>query len=453
MAEFIPFHGLRYNVGKVALADVLAPPYDVIKGDHRARLAARSAYNVVGVELPEGEGDTRYENAARVLDDWKAQGILVRDDPTFYIYEQEFAVPGAAPQDGGSHDGGSSDGVIKKRRGVLGALRLEEFGSGVQPHEHTLSGPKQDRLQLLRATRTNTSPIFGLFNDNDGWVDSVVSATCAVRPICEARDADGITHRLWRLDDDESINCVVAALEDEPILIADGHHRYETALNYRNERRGAVEAAGAEWTGAEPDNYVMMMIVSTSDDGLIVLPTHRLVKGVDAGALDGLLAALGQYFEIEEAPAEGTREAAALLRRMDEPGTEAGDAARLGLHLKGRSYSLRLKPGEAHLSAMDAERSAAYNGLDVTILHTLILERHLGIGPAELAAGGHVAYTIDAAEAFAKVDAGDYDAAFLLRSTPVQQVQQVAAAGDKMPQKSTYFYPKLITGLVLRPLD
>ncbi|MDQ3812327.1 MAG: DUF1015 domain-containing protein, partial [Armatimonadota bacterium] len=186
-------------------------------------------------------------------------------------------------------------------------------------------------------------------------------------------------------------------------------------------------------------------------------PTHRLVKGVDEATLTGLLESLNEYFEIEEMPSASdvAQEAAALLHRMNESDSTAGqsDATRLGLHLKGHSYCLHLRPGQEHLSAMDQSRSAAYNALDVTVLHTLILERLLGIGPAELAAGGHVAYTIDAAEALGKVDAGDYDAAFLLRPTLVQQVQQVAAAGDKMPQKSTYFYPKLITGMVLRPLD
>jgi uncharacterized protein (DUF1015 family) len=428
MAEFLPFHGLRYNCDKVDLCAVLAPPYDVIKGDMRGDLVARSDYNVVGVELPAGEGDAKYEGAARLLEAWTAKSILVRDDPEFYVYAQEFQVPGS--------------GEVRQRRGVLGVLRLEEFGEGVQPHEFTLSGPKEDRLKLLRATRTNTSPIFGLFADNDGWVTSLIANAYTEHPLCEARDAEGVLHRLWHMSDDETVNAMVAALEDEPILIADGHHRYETALNYRNERRDAALAAGHDWTGDEPENFVLMMIVSTLDEGLIVLPTHRLVKNVAADKIDSLIHNLEQYFEVGVLPQSGE---GALPDSSETPCC--------GLHLKGQSYSLRLRPGQEHLAALDAERRTAYNALDVTILHTLILEKQLGIGAAELAAGGSVGYTIDAAEAVRKVDAGEYQAAFLLRPTPIEQVQQVAAAGDRMPQKSTYFYPKLVTGMVLRPLD
>jgi uncharacterized protein (DUF1015 family) len=439
MADFESFHGLRYNTEKVDLAAVLAPPYDVIKGAMRAELAARSEYNVVSVELPEGEGDSKYENAARLLKAWQEQNILLRDDASFYVYEQEFGVPGSAS--------------VAQRRGVLGALRLEEFGEGVKPHEHTLSGPKEDRLKLLRATHTNTSPIFGLYADDDGWVGSLLDVVCSGEPLAQAKDADGIVHRMWRVTDDETVNAIVAALENEDILIADGHHRYETALNYRNERRADVEASGAEWAGSEPVNYVLMMCVSTSDPGLIVLPTHRLVKA-DNDQASRLPEALEQHFEVEELLHENNPDwqAEALLRRLNEH-VPVVNTPRLGMRLQGRSYLLRLRPGDAYLTDMDAGRSEAYNRLDVTLLHTLIMERQLGIGPTELAAGGHVSYTIDAEEAFKKVDAGDYGAAFLLRPTPVEQVQEVAAAGDKMPQKSTYFYPKLVTGLVLRPLD
>jgi uncharacterized protein (DUF1015 family) len=438
MADFESFHGLRYNTEKVDLAAVLAPPYDVIKGGTRAELAARSEYNVVGVELPEGEGDTRYENAARLLKEWRDRDILVCDDASFYVYEQEFGVPGSAS--------------LAQRRGVLGALRLEEFGEGVKPHEHTLSGPKEDRLKLLRATRTNTSPIFGLYRDTDGWVGSLLEVVCGTEPLSEVTDADGVMHRLWRVTDDETVNAIVAALENEDILIADGHHRYETALNYRNERRAAAEAAGEEWAGSEPANYVLMMCVSTSDPGLIVLPTHRLVKA-DSDQISRLPEALEQHFEVEELLQDSGPEwqAEALLRRLNDH-IPTINTPRLAMRLQGHSYLLRLRPGDTHLNDMDGERSEAYNRLDVTLLHTLIMERQLGIGPAELAAGGHVSYTIDAEEAFKKVDAGDYGVAFLLRPTPVEQVEEVAAAGDKMPQKSTYFYPKLVTGLVLRPL-
>jgi uncharacterized protein (DUF1015 family) len=428
MAEFTPFHGLRYNPEKVQLDDVLAPPYDVIKGAMREELLARSEYNVVKVELPEGEGDAKYDNAAMILKGWREQGVFVRDDAAFYVYEQEFRVPGT--------------GEMLTRRGVLGALQLEEFGEGVQPHEHTLSGPKQDRLKLLRATRTNISPIFGLFADNDGWAATLMQTICTdTRPLLEARDGDGITHRMWRLTDDETVNALVGALDDEPVLIADGHHRYETALNYRNE---CAQAAGDSWTGGEPENFVMMLCVSMQDSGLIVLPTHRMVKNVAAETIAALPEKLTAVFEVEKVL--GT--VADLVGLVNE-----GETIRVGMIAPDAQYVLTLKDGAEREALMDSQRSAAYNNLDVTVLHRLILERELEIGTEKLAAGEHVAYNINAEEAAAKVAGGEYAVAFILRPTRVEQVRDCCASGDKMPQKSTYFYPKLTTGLVLRPLD
>ena len=428
MAEFTPFHGLRYNPKKVRLDDVLAPPYDVIKGTMREELVARSEYNVVEIELPQGEGDAKYERAAKVLQRWREGGIFVQDDAAFYVYEQEFRVPGT--------------NEILQRRGVLGALQLEEFGKGVQPHEHTLSGPKQDRLKLLRATQTNISPIFGLFGDNDGWAATLLKTVCTESdPLLEARDGEGIIHRMWRLTDDETVNAFVAALGDEPVLIADGHHRYETALNYRNE---CAQAAGESWTGAEPENFVMMLCVSMQDTGLIVLPTHRLVKNVSPETIASLPEKLTEVFEVEKV----TSSAEDLLGLVNE-----GETIRIGFIAPDAQYALTLKDGAAQKALMDQGRSAAFNNLDVTVLHRLILERELGIDAEKLAAGEHVAYNIHAQEAAAKVRGREYSAAFILRPTRVEQVRDCCASGDKMPQKSTYFYPKLTTGLVLRPLD
>jgi uncharacterized protein (DUF1015 family) len=446
MAEFAPFAGLHYDPTKVNVADVLCPPYDVIKGQMRDDLIARSPYNIVQVELPEatasgssvqgGEAE-KYEAAASTLKQWRESGVLVKDDPAFYAYEQEFAVP--------------SSGEIKKRRGVLGALRLEEFGDTVKPHEHTLSGPKEDRLKLLRATHTNTSPIFSLYDDSDGWVERLLETICDHGPLLEARDENDIIHRLWRVTDDESVNAIVAALEDESVFIADGHHRYETALNYRNERRQAVEASGGTWNGSELENWVMMMCVSTSDDGLVVLPTHRVATGLSTDAVSRSIESLEEHFEVELVATESNAEVQAqeLMARVNADSPRP----RLGVHIAGQSYVVTLREGDAYLNSMEAGRSAAYNTLDVSVLHTLIMEHLLGIDAAALAAGGHVAYTIDAAEAIGKVNRGEGQIAFLMRPTLVSQVQSVAAEGDKMPQKSTYFYPKVITGLVLRPLN
>jgi len=423
MAEFLPFQGLRYNLRKVQLADVIAPPYDVVKGSMRDDLMKRSAYNVIDIELPAGDGDAKYANAEEILQSWRNINILKLDDPGFYVYEQEFAVPGS--------------GDIKKRRGVLGALRLEEFGKGVQPHEHTLSGPKQDRLKLLRATEANISPIFGLYNDEDGWSNALIDVICNGAPQGEATDSDGIIHRLWHVTDDETVNAITASLEEESILIADGHHRYETALNYRNE----CAAAASDWTGEEGANWVMMMCVSTSDPGLIILPTHRAIKNVDAAKVAQLPGELEKYFEVKPLAFDQLEQA---INSESNPS--------IGVILPNATYQVTLKDGDAHLAAMDGERSAAYNELDVTVLHRLILENELGVDAAKLAGGEHVSYTIHAADARQKVLSGEAQAAFLLRPTRSEQVSDVANAGDKMPQKSTYFYPKLATGIVIRPL-
>ena len=421
MAQFLPFRGLRYN-SQTDLSAVICPPYDVIKGDARAQLMQRDPHNIAAVELAAPYGETatesQYQASAALLAQWIAEGVLVRDDSSYYLYEQEFALPGT-PE-------------TAKRRGVIGALTLEEFGQGVQPHEHTMSGPKADRLELLRATQTNISPIFGLFQDDDAWIELLLDSVAVRDPDGVATDGDGVVHRLWKITDDETVNGIVAGFDNENILIADGHHRYETALNYLREER---EKAGDNWTGAEAANSVMMMCVSMQDPGLVVLPTHRLVVNVEPGKVADLPETLKSAFDVELL--EGAAVFSELLKN------EGGDVT-LGLRLPGQSYLLTQRSNDA---------ASALEKLDVSVLHDQILERELGINADRLAAGEHVGYTIHASEAIEKVDSGQAQAAFLLRATPAQQVAQVAASGDKMPQKSTYFYPKLMTGLVLRPLN
>lgn len=425
MAQFLPFRGLRYT-SQIELSKAICPPYDVIKGAARDELLARDAHNIVAVELAarygENASDEQYQNCAQTLQNWIAEGVLARDDSAFYIYEQEFPLP--------------HSGEIRKRRGVIGALTLEEFGKGVQPHEHTMSGPKADRLKLLRALRTNTSPIFGLVADDDGWIDGLIRDVILTPAKAHATDADGITHRVWVLCDDEMVNGLEAAFKNESVLIADGHHRYETALNYFQET--------GHQNGGE--SAVMMMCVSMQDEGLVVLPTHRIVKTLSDADAAALPAQLREWFQVE--PFSG--DANALLEAL---GAVDKSENALGLHLRGQSYLLRLKNDETVQNARDNSKSAAYNALDVAVLSDLILDEQLGIDAAKVAAGAHIGYTIDAAEAIRQVESGEAGAAFLLRETPVEQVKKVADAGDKMPQKSTYFYPKLATGLVLRPLD
>ncbi|MBW3634838.1 MAG: DUF1015 domain-containing protein [Armatimonadetes bacterium] len=425
MAQFLPFRGLRYSP-QIELSNTICPPYDVIKGAARDELLARDAHNIVAVELAarygENASDDQYQTCAQTLQQWVSEGVLTRDDSAFYIYEQEFTLP--------------QSGEIHNRRGVIGALTLEEFGTGVQPHEHTMSGPKADRLKLLRSLRTNTSPIFGLVADDDGWIDGLIRDVILDPAHATATDAEGITHRIWVLCDDEIVNGLEAAFKNESVLIADGHHRYETALNYFKE-------TGAQNGG---ESAVMMMCVSMQDEGLVVLPTHRIVKTLADADAAALPAKLGEFFQVE--PFSG--DANALLSALGQ--VDKAENA-LGVHLRGQSYLLLLKNDEMVQNARDKSKSEAYNALDVAVLSDLILDRNLGIDAAKVAAGAHIGYTIDAAEAIRQVETGEAGAAFLLRETPVEQVKKVADAGDKMPQKSTYFYPKLATGLVLRPLD
>ena len=422
MAQFLPFRGLRYS-SETDLSAVICPPYDVIKGDARDKLLQQDAHNIVAVELAAPYGETatpdQYQQSADLLNQWISEGVLLRDDSSYYLYEQDFAVPG-------------TDQTVK-RRGVIGALTLEEFGEGVQPHEHTLSGPKADRLNLLRATQTNISPIFGLFADDDAWIELLLQSVTEVEPDGVATDGDGTVHRLWKITDDETVNGIEAGFENENILIADGHHRYETALNYMREQR---EQASDSWTGAEAANGVMMMCVSMNDPGLIVLPTHRLIKNVEPDKIANLPESLNQLFDVTPLDGGAVAVSKALMAE--------GGNAQLGLHLPGQSYLLTLRENKAQ-SALEA--------LDVSVLHNQILENELGIDADKLAAGQHVGYTIHAAEAIEKVESGAAQAAFLMRATPAKQVAEVAASGEKMPQKSTYFYPKLMTGMVLRPMN
>jgi uncharacterized protein (DUF1015 family) len=324
-------------------------------------------YNIVAIELAARYEDAAteedYARCARLLSDFQRDGVLVRDDAAFYVYEQEFAVPGA--------------GEVKKRRGVLGALRLEPFGPGVQPHEHTLSGPKQDRLNLLRAVRTNTSPIFGLYSDGEGWMGRLIEDVCFSKPLLQATDEDGIHHRVWRVLDDEMQNGMVAALADESVLIADGHHRYETALNFQAECKAQAEAQGKTWTGDEDENFVLMMLVSMDDEGLIVLPTHRVVKNVTSDDVVRLQDDLAPLFDIELVATESDakEQARALLEKLN-----GGDSQpRIGMHIAGKATFCRSNPAASIVCISNRSAAQAYNALDVTILHRLILEKELGI--------------------------------------------------------------------------
>ena len=418
MAEVLPLQAVHYDLGRVKqLADVVAPPYDVIDEAQRAELAARSPYNVVELDLPrDPDGGDPYEHAAQLLGQWTDEGVLARDsEPTVWALEQDYSAP---------------DGSRLTRRGFLARVKLTPYGEGIRPHERTQPGPKEDRLRLTRATRHNLSPIFAL-HPGDAWQH--LEPGLGGDPWGEVTDGDGTTHRIWRIADPAVHEAITAELKPGELLIADGHHRYETSLAYQRE----VGAGGAA-------DYVLMALVSLEDPGLTVFPTHRLISGLadDPAKQEALGSGLRELFEIEEVPAD----------QLDPGGVEGvGVFGYIDSHFK-RGFRLRLASNPALDRALGG-RSEAYRTLDAAILEELVLKGILGMSTEDIAAKRGIGYTPSIEQALAKLDAGDYQAAFLLRPTPVEQVREVAAAGETMPPKSTYFFPKLLTGVVFNPLS
>ncbi|MEA2632951.1 MAG: hypothetical protein QOE66_3170 [Chloroflexota bacterium] len=437
MPEIRPFRALRYDPATVPDPSlVVAPPYDVISPAEHDRLLARHPANVVRLDLPRDEAgdepDDRYRRAARTLAAWRSDGTLHKDPhPSIYVYEQAYRVPGAE--------------ASRIQRGFFARMCLESFGagSGVLPHERTMSGPKEDRYKLLRATGVNTSPVIVLYTDRDGAGRVVLDAMTARAADLDLIDDDGVRHRLWAFPADgeaaEAVAPLLAAASSGPVTIADGHHRYETALRYRDERRMS--------RSCEEDpafDYLLALFLDTVGEPLTVLPTHRILRGLGDGGVDALLAGLDAFFVVERDVTETE-----LRQRFEAAGLAPGGEGRFGLWTRagGAFLTARRHAFELYLPA----GGEALRALDVTLLG-VALERLAGIDDDAVTAGA-VAYARSAAEAIAQVDAGidGADAAFLLEPTPVASVAAVAADGDVMPQKSTYFYPKALSGLVINP--
>jgi uncharacterized protein (DUF1015 family) len=430
-----PFRALRYDLSSVGdAARVVAPPYDVIGPDERRRLIERHPANVVRLDLPVDElgdePDDRYRRAARTLAGWRSDGTLRKDPhPSLYVYEQTYRVPGTD--------------VERTQRGFFGRLRLEAFGpsSAVLPHERTMTGPKEDRYKLLRATGVNTSPVVGLFEDPSGATGQRLEAVTGAPAELDITDDDGVRHRLWSVPADgegeraDLAAALIASASAGPITIADGHHRYETALRYRDERRMT--------RSCEEDpafDYLLMLFLESTGEALTVLPTHRLVSGLGDDAAT-LIERAARLFEVVPVGPDD------LVRRFEGIGLASGGEGRFGLWTRGGGALLTARrPAFAALLPSGGE---ALRALDVTLLGAA-LESLAGIDAAAVAAGA-IAYTKSAAEAVAAVDAGTADAAFLLEGTPVASIAAVARDGDVMPQKSTYFHPKALTGLLINP--
>ncbi len=433
MADVLPFPGVRYDAARLGapLADLVAPPYDVIPPDEQAALYEKHPANVVRLIL--GREHDKYVRAGTLFRGWLADGTLVADEtPAVYVYRQSFRDP-------------LTGQAAAERIGLVCLLKLEEYSSGVVlPHENTLLGAKADRLDLLRATDAQFESIYGLYGDADGAVQSFLREYDDREPVLErVEDMIGSSHRVERIDDTSAIMTLRDLLADKPIFIADGHHRYETALNYRRELR----AAHPEWEGTPiAADYILVTLTAFEDEGLLVLPTHRLVRGVDAARISGLRDALQPQFT-SQTVAPGLLEAT-----IDRAAQQGGLAFGL-LQPQGQSRVATLTvPAEQRAALVPGPQPDAVKRLPVTLLHSLILNQRLGIDDAALAAGGQIVYTRDAAEATARVAAGEFQAAFLLPRPSVQDVRDVSLAGAVMPQKSTFFFPKLLSGLLLRDL-
>jgi uncharacterized protein (DUF1015 family) len=429
MADIRAFRGFRYDLGQVgALADVICPPYDVIDPALQAKLYAASPYNAVRVELTQDQpGDTESENkytrAARTLKEWTLNGALQQDTArSLYVYEQQFTV----------------EGETFTRRGFLARVRLEPFGTGrIFPHEQTLSGPKADRLKLYQATGFNISPVFGLYPD-DGGVFAELEPLIRTAPPLTATDHLGVVNRLWVVTDPAIITRVIGHLGPKPVFIADGHHRYETGLKYLEEQR----AAGAVPDDEHPANFCLMMLVGMSDPGLLILPTHRLVSGIPAVTAEQMKAAVKDHFDIV-----GEFDAAAACWehvQLEDSQSVLG----FGTVADGKWFAAKLR-NPTDMATLAPDQSAEWRGLAVSILHKLVLEK---LVPQRVGGTPACTYVHLLKEVTDAAAAKQCQLACLVPPCGMDHVEEIAGNREKMPPKSTYFYPKILTGLVLHSL-
>jgi uncharacterized protein (DUF1015 family) len=424
MADVRPFRALRY-APNLDLAAAVCPPFDIISPDQQRALHERSPYNAVHIELALDGNGTRYQLAVETLSRWRKDETLLRDDqPSFYLYDQQF----------------ERDGVPYNRRLILARLRLEPWDKGiVLPHEETFGAPKEDRLRLLRAIHTNTSPVFLIYRDHDRGIEALLERPASAAPVAEFTGDDGQRHALRQVDDARTIEALSAAFELETLYIADGHHRYETALGYRDERR----AAAPDWTGDEPENFALVALAAASDPGLLILPIHRVTAA--SVPLDEALRRLDSLFTVER-----QLSVEALEARLT-----SGGASHFGLLSVESSEPILLSV--LNPKAVDAllpqDRSAAWRSLDYAIVNHALLRHVLGLEEAQMSDYATLWFTEDAAETESDVRSGRARYAILVNRVPVTRVLDVADSGERMPQKSTFFYPKVPTGLVFNPLE
>ncbi len=435
MAKVLPFKGLRYNTNKFTdLAKVTAPPYDIISPDEQDTLYNLSDNNIVRIDFgkefsDDNDTNNRYTRAGEALSKWIADNDLIFEDaPAFYIYEQIFDLPNTDSRN--------------SFKGIISAVELEEFSKKIiLPHEETISKAKTDRLNLMRTTGANISQIYSLYLDDDKSVHAVISEQSAREPDIHFTTPDGIIQNIWIIKDISVTQKITALFENKQLFIADGHHRYETALNYQREYRSNHDCPN----GLQSYDTVMMMLVSMDDDGLFVFPTHRMLKNIKDFDETLIVSLLTNYFTTSKIHFTEGDYAEIITERLKQTTDEKLFALYTG---EDYYYLLKLKD----ISVMKKEipnMPDAYRHLDVTVLHTLILEKHFGIDKENMAQQKNLVYTRSAHEAISAVRSGDFCCSFIINPTKVSEIKEVSLAGEKMPQKSTYFWPKLVTGIVM----
>jgi uncharacterized protein (DUF1015 family) len=436
MAEIMPFRGTRFNIAKVGdIRKVVAMPYDRIKHGLQDKYYAASDHNICRISKnketsEDNPSNNPYTRAAAYLREWLDSRVLIEDSsPAIYAYHQEFKI----------------DGQLRVRKGFCAMVELEDYDKGgVKPHERTLDAPKEDRLKLLLATDMHMGQIFQLYPDNENFIAGVFEEFIQRQPDIETTidEEPGVIHKLWAVTDTKAIARIQEAMAGRPLFIADGHHRYETALNYRNLR--LAEFKGGE--GGHNPKFAMMTMVGMSDPGLVVLPTQRILHDVPNFDFTILLEKLNEFFAVT--PCENE---AVLLQKMDTARL-AGDINAYGIYENGAFWYIQLEKPDI-MATLAPEKTDAWRSLDVAVLHEVVFENILGIGKEAQAAKTNISYERDREVAKKLVDDGSHHCAIFMNPTRMDQIREVAGMGEVMPQKSTDFYPKLITGLVMCRVD
>ena len=442
MAEIAPFRAVRYAATRGReLGGLLAPPYDLVTPAQRDELLRRDPHNIIHVTLGEdrpGDGPTsnKYTRAGDAWRAWLAEGILHRDPrPALYPLEQSYIAP---------------DGRPLKRRGFMAAVRLHEFREGIiLPHEKTLTAPKADRLEVIKAVRANLSPIFGLYRDDAGVTARALDEASLAEPAAETDSDDGVHQRLWHAEEPAVVEPLQAMLASQRIFIADGHHRYETALVYRR----MLEEQTPGLPGYGGHHYTLMFLCPMNDPGLFLFATHRLVAGLQGFTVASFLDRLSRYFRIETL-AEDARRPVGRAWAISKLGEHAGKSTTFLMVTAedGRARIVTLRD-DVDLAAAGLPANETLAALDTTVLHAVVLGHLLGLSPDSQEKQENVTYARDAGEAVSRVLSGEHQVGFLLNPTPMWQVEAVGEAGETMPQKSTLFYPRLQSGLVMREVN